>query len=171
MNELQTVYLEALEKMLSVEDTIIEKLPDMIASATSEDLATALSDHLGETTTHRDRLMKIFDAWGYEQAGETDEAFAMMMQDAADTIEGLTDTAVRDAFIIAAAQSVEHHEIAWYGTLVAWAARLDKPDDRELLEETLAEEKDADSALSAIADGGLFSPGVNDAAAEEADVE
>jgi ferritin-like metal-binding protein YciE len=166
MDELKQVYLKKLAMVLSMEDLIIEHLPMMIEKSTNDKLKTGLSDHLTETREHRNRLTKILASHGAAASVESDDAFKMMLEHAGKEIGMITDKDVRDAVIIAAAQAVEHLEMAKYGTLVEWAKQLDDSDGKSMLKDTLGEEEAADKKLSGIAEGGLFSTGVNKKAAE-----
>jgi ferritin-like metal-binding protein YciE len=166
MTELQKTYVTKLSKMLNVEETIIKALPTMISKATNADLKAGLSEHLTETKAQRDRLIEILGAQGGTSLKEVDAPFKMMVEEAGGEIAGIKDTAVRDAVIIAAAQSVEHIKMARYGTLVEWARQLGDSDSQTLLEETLAEEQAADRILTGVAEGGIFTAGVNEEAAE-----
>jgi ferritin-like metal-binding protein YciE len=165
MDELKDAYEKKLCKMVSVEDLIIEHLPTMISKSSNELLRTGLSDHLEETKIQRQRLGRILEIRGMPGEVEVDTAFKMMVETAGADIETCKDKDVRDAVIIAAAQAVEHLEIAKYGTLIEWAKQLGDAESEMLLKDTLAEEKAADKKLSAVAEGGLFTTGVNEKAA------
>jgi ferritin-like metal-binding protein YciE len=166
MDELKDVYEKKLCKMVSVEDLIIEHLPMMISKSSNDMLRTGLSDHLEETKIQRQRLGRILEARGMPGEMEMDEAFKLMVETAGKEIESINDKDVRDAVIIAAAQAVEHLEMAKYGTLVEWAKQLGDAESEMLLKDTLAEEKAADKKLSSVAEGGLFMTGVNEKAAQ-----
>jgi ferritin-like metal-binding protein YciE len=167
MEELRDAYIKKLSKALTMEQTIVKHLPAMIEAATNEKLRTGLSDHLKETRMHVTRLEKILAGHKSGKINEKNEPFRMMVEEAGKEIEAIEDIEVRDAVIIAAAQSVEHHEIAKYGTLIEWAKTLDE--DGEFINDlkaTLNEEEGADKKLSSIAEGGIFSTGVNQMAAK-----
>jgi ferritin-like metal-binding protein YciE len=162
-NELRELYIKKLGKTLSMEETIIEYLPRMIEAAMNEKLRAGLTNHLEETRAQRTRLIDILSTQTSEK--ETDEPFAMMVEEANREIEMITDPNVRDALIIAAAQSVEHIEMARYGTLAEWAKQLGEDNAASLLKDTLGEEKAADKTLTTVAEGGIFAEGVNEMAA------
>ena len=166
MDELKKAYVQKLSKMLSVEETIIKALPTMISKATNIDLKDGLTNHLEETKNQRDRLVEILGTNGGTSLKESDDAFKLMVDTAGKEIATIKDADVRDAIIIAAAQGVEHIEMARYGTLVEWARQLGDTDSQSLLEETLAEEQAADRILTGVAEGGIFTTGVNEKAAE-----
>ena len=124
----------------------------MIDAATEPQLKEALQSHLGETKGHVSRVEQILR----EAAGSVDtkksKAMAVLITEGEDVIKDATDDSVRDAGIIAAAQKVEHYEIAAYGTVRTFAEILGESNHAELLEQTLEEEKHADEVLTAISD-------------------
>jgi ferritin-like metal-binding protein YciE len=164
MEDLQIVYLKKLAKTLDVEERIIDALPNMIANATNEELRAGLEQHLAETKVQRDRLSDILERLGFDEAHE-DAAFRTLVAEADKELGMIEDPNVKDAVIIAAAQTVEHVEIARYGTLIEWSKELDDEESESLLKETLAEEEATDKKLSTLATGGLFKSGVNAEAA------
>jgi ferritin-like metal-binding protein YciE len=161
--ELKDAYAKKLSKALSMEEIIIRHLPVMIDAATDDKLRAGLATHLEETRAQRSRLLEILSV--HDVGAEDDRPFAMMVESAGGEIEAAANPAVRDALIIAAAQTVEHYEMARYGTLLAWARELDDAAAVSPLRETLSEEQAADKKLSAIAEGGIFATGVNEVAA------
>lgn len=168
MTELQSLYLKKLEKMANIESQLLDALPKMIENATSMELKEGLSNHLEETQVQHDRLMEIFKSHKHSMVGNKtkDAAFEMMIAESEKEISGIRDANLKDVAIIAAAQSVEHIEMARYGTLVSWAKELEYDEDADLLDETLSEEKEADKLLSGIGEGGIFSSGINEMAAK-----
>jgi ferritin-like metal-binding protein YciE len=124
----------------------------MIEKAQSGDLSEALSSHLEETHQHVTRLQEIFRMLD-KKAEEVDcPAIDGILKEADEVSGEIADAAVLDAAIIAAAQAVEHYEISRYGTLIAWSRQLGRDDCATILEETLEEEKGADSKLTDIAE-------------------
>lgn len=97
---------------------------------------------------------------------EADIAFQALLNDVESELSTVTDLHVRDAFIIASAQTVEHIEMARYGTLIEWADELDDDTGENLLKESLKEEEAADKKLTSVAEGGILRTGVNEKAAE-----
>ncbi len=164
MNDLQQVYKMKLRKMLNVEEQIIAALPSMIANATDEGLREGLEQHLEETEGQRDRLMEILLRHG-DASGEEDAAFKALLAESEKAMQAITDPMTRDAAIIADAQVVEHIEISRYGTLIAWAKAVGDDESVPALEETLAQEENADKTLTGVAEGGLLTTGVNEEAA------
>jgi ferritin-like metal-binding protein YciE len=149
---LEELFLRELKDMLWAEEALVDALPDMADAATDPDLADAIEDHLAQTEEHVERLEEIFELLEIEP--ETKKCIAMkgLIEEAKHIMNKMDEGPVRDAAIIAAAQKVEHYEIASYGTLRTYAAILGYGDIQEILEETLMEEKDADELLSEIAD-------------------
>lgn len=167
MDELKQAFALKIARMLSIEETIIEHLPLMISKASNEKLKLGLTQHLEETKTQLERLKEIQAANETASMKDPDKAFSLMMETAGKEVSAIKDADVRDAVIIASAQTVEHLEIAKYGTLVEWAKELDDGDSVSLLKETLGEEEAADKKLSAVAEGGIFTTGVNEMAASK----
>lgn len=166
MDELRQAYIQKLGKSLDMEQCIVENLPSMIEASVNKKLHKGLTEHLRETREHVARVEKALASHKSGEIGEKDDAFRLMIKNAGKEIESIDDPATRDAVIIAAAQSVEHIEMARYGTLVEWAKALDEDGAIiNALKKTLDEEKAADSTLSSAAEGGIFSTGVNKIAA------
>ena len=167
-NNLFKLFVEELEDMYSSETQIVESLPKLVKLAASHDLKEALSSHLKETENQVVRLEKIFSLLQIPFKSKTCKAMEGLLKEADDVVKNKSKSPLLDAAIIAAAQKVEHYEIASYGTLRSFAKHLEF-DDRvsDLLEETLDEEAAADKKLTKIADGSIFKSGINEEAAEE----
>jgi ferritin-like metal-binding protein YciE len=158
MNNLQDLYVDQLQDLYSAENQLVQALPKMASAAYTDALRQGFQKHLEQTRTHVNRLEQIFTRMG-TRAGviqEGEEAIAL---------EG--DPKVRDAALIAAAQRVEHYEIAGYGTVRTYAKELGFSSDSSLLQKTLDEEGETDKKLTSLAEGGLFSSGINEKAARE----
>jgi ferritin-like metal-binding protein YciE len=167
MEELKQAYIKKLGKALDMEQCIVENLPSMIEAATDEKLHMGLTEHLAQTKEHVTRVEAILAAHKSSNTRVKDEAFRLMVENAGKEIEAVEDPQVRNALIIASAQAVEHLEMSRYGTLVEWAKTLDEDGDHiNSLKRTLDEEKAADKKLSAVAEGGIFTTGVNEMAAK-----
>jgi ferritin-like metal-binding protein YciE len=123
----------------------------MIKNATSTDLVAALETHLTETEDHVKRAEKVFEIIGKTPRGKTCEAMEGLIKEAEEIMEESDEGVMRDAGIIAAAQKVEHYEIAAYGTLRTYAQTLGLNDAASLLEKTLKDEKNADTILTTVA--------------------
>src|SRR5437764_450797 len=133
------------------EKKLVEKgLPDMIQSATSRELRSALEQHLQETRTHITRLERVFSSIAMAPETKTNDIFDKMASAAKDSKSNIDDSPLRDAALIANANLVEHYEIATYGTLKSFARHLGLQDAAALLQETLNEEKQADAKLTQI---------------------
>jgi ferritin-like metal-binding protein YciE len=122
----------------------------MIKGSTSPELRQALEQHLEETRTHVSRLDKVFAAVGVEADEEDNDVIDEMISGAEDIIGDIKASPLRDAALIVGGNSVEHYEMAIYGSLVAFAKQLGFRDAVNLLQQTLEEEKAADAKLTAI---------------------
>lgn len=127
----------------------------MIKKASSEDLVAALTDHLEVTKGQVARVEQVFSTLGVKAQAKKCPAMEGLIKEAGEIMEETEEGVVRDAGIIAAAQKVEHYEIASYGTLCAFAKVLEETEAGELLMETLNEEKEADSTLSEVAESSI----------------
>jgi ferritin-like metal-binding protein YciE len=167
MEELKQLYVQKLGKALDMEKTIVEKLPTMIEMATNEKLKEGLRNHLEETRVHVERVERLLAEHKSGNISVKDAPFRAMVEASGKELSAIEDADVKDAGIIAAAQAVEHHEMARYGTLVEWAKQIDEDGEYiNLLKKTLNEEEASDKKLSAVAEGGIFSTGVNEIASK-----
>lgn len=148
---LEDLFLHTVKDIYHGEMQILKALPKMAKEAESEELKAALHEHLTVTQGQVARLDKVFKMLGKPAKGEPCKAIEGLVAEGQEVIEETEKGPVRDAGIIAAAQAVEHYEIARYGTLCAWAEELGMEDAQELLEETLEEEKEADEKLNEVA--------------------
>ncbi len=155
MKTLHDLFEATLKDVYYAEAAIVKALPKMIKAVTSEDLKTAFSDHLEETKGQIERLDQVFKIIGVKPAGKKCPVIEGLVKECEDVIEESEDEDVRDAGVLACGQAVEHYEISRYGTLRAWATRLELDDAATLLEETLEQEKNADGMLSELAYGGI----------------
>ncbi len=165
LNTLQDVFAEQIADLMSAERQLIAALPKVAGAASSDKLRTAITDHLEETRGHLTRLEQIARDSGIAIPSETCEAMQGLLAEGEEVIGATGDPAAKDAALIAAAQRVEHYEIAGYGTARTLAKELGLRDAQALLEQTLDEESKADELLTGIATGGLLRSGVNTAAA------
>src|SRR5688500_999266 len=120
----------------------------MVKAAENEELKEAFEEHLEVTNSQVERLEQVFKLFGEPPKGKKCKAMQGLLEEAQELIE----EEAGDAALICAAQKVEHYEIASYGSLVAWARLLEESEAEELLEETLAEEKETDERLTEIAE-------------------
>jgi ferritin-like metal-binding protein YciE len=160
---LRDLFLDELKDIYWAEKALVKALPKMAEKATSSELVAAIEDHLAVTETHVDRLEQVFESIGEKAAAKKCDAMEGLIKEAQGIMEDTEEGVVRDAGIISAAQKVEHYEIASYGTLVSFANTLGESEAAQLLEETLNEEKEADQALTEIAESSINL----DAASEE----
>lgn len=152
VNTLNDLFLETLKDLYYVEKKLVKTLPTMARKASSEDLKQAIEEHLSETETHVQRLEQVFDLMDQKASGKVCEAIEGLIREAEEVMGEIADEQTLDAAIISSAQTVEHYEIARYGTLACWAAEIGNSEVAELLEQTLEEEKAADEKLSEIAE-------------------
>jgi ferritin-like metal-binding protein YciE len=167
MNSLHGVFLEKLSDLCDVESQLIKALPKMAEAATNADLKAGFEEHLEQTEEHLSRLEEISSSLGEDLTGEPSEVMTALIAEGEKIINRTGDTAVKDAALIAAAQKVEHYEIAAYGTVASWAKAMDHSDVADLLGKTLDEEKDTDEKLSKLAEGGIIASGINEEAVED----
>jgi ferritin-like metal-binding protein YciE len=160
---LNELFVDELKDIYWAEKHLAAALPKMIKGATSEDLKQTITTHLEETRNQITRLESVFASVGEKAVAKKCLAMEGLLKEAAELLED-TDkgTEVRDVAIISAAQKVEHYEIASYGTLRTLAGTLGYDEAQSLLDVTLAEEKNADSLLTQVAENY-----VNEAAAAE----
>jgi len=152
---LDDLFVNTLKTTYYAEDQITKALPKMMEKATNSQLRQGFEQHLSETEQQIGRLERVFQMHGVEAEQATCPAIDGIIK-AGNTMAGeIDDKQVLDAALIAAAQMVEHYEIAQYGTLIAWARQLGRSDCASVLEETLAEEKATDEKLSMLAEQGV----------------
>ena len=151
-NELQELFIDELADVYSAEQQLLKALPKMAKAANSTELQEAFESHLEETQEHVSRLEQIFKSLGETLKRKKCKAMEGLVEEGEEIMEEFEDSAALDAALIAAAQKVEHYEIASYGTLRTWAELLDHQDAVSLLEETLEEEKAADEKLTGVAE-------------------
>jgi ferritin-like metal-binding protein YciE len=143
--------LHGLKDIYYAENQIIKSLPKLIEKATNRELTKGLRDHLEETKDQVARLDQVFKKLGQEPQGVKCPAIDGLISEADEIAGEVVDKDVLDAAIVGAAQSVEHYEIARYGTLIAWAESLGYDDIIRLLNTNLNEERAADKKLSTVA--------------------
>ncbi len=149
---LDDLFVHQLQDIYYAENQITQALPDMIGKATDPALKSAFKKHLAETKEQIKRLEQVFRKHGVSIAGTECPAIDGIIKEANDVTSEVADRNVLDAALIAAAQAVEHYEIVRYGTLVAWAQQLGRPDCADLLQQNLEEEKETDKILTVMAE-------------------
>jgi ferritin-like metal-binding protein YciE len=165
LQSLQDVFTHELQDLYDAEKQLLQALPKMAQAASNRELREAFEHHLDETRDHAQRLEEIFGQLGISGSGETCEAMRGLIKEGEKTIAMDGDPTAKDAALIAAAQRVEHYEIAAYGTARTLAGELDHDEAQDLLDQTLDEEANADKLLTKIATGGMLKTGVNEQAA------
>ncbi len=149
--DLHELFLDELADLLNAEQQLTKALPKMAEAAESDELREAFESHLEETREHVSRLEKVFQTLEEPVKNKTCKAMKGLLEEGEELMEELADSSALDDGLIAAAQKVEHYEIASYGTVCAWAEQMGHTDALELLQDTLAEEKAADETLTEIA--------------------
>lgn len=155
VKSMEDLFEETIRDIYYAEKKITKELPKMAKKATAPELKAGFEKHLKETEVQVERLEKIFEMLGKAPRGKTCPAIDGIAEEAKEIMESAKDESVLDAGLIAAAQAVEHYEIARYGTLACWAKELGMNDAAKLLQATLDEEKATDLALTEIAEGGV----------------
>jgi ferritin-like metal-binding protein YciE len=148
MKTLKDLFLEELADMYDAEHRMVKALPNLIEATTCGELKAALQSHLEETKHQAERLESVFAAFGEKAQRAKCPAMAGLIDEAEDIVSQNKKSPSINAAIIAAAQKVEHYEIASYGCLQAWAGLLGNREAADLLEEILEEEKSADKTLN-----------------------
>lgn len=164
LGNLEGLLIQQLEDLYSAEEQLISALPKMAEAASNSRLKTAFEAHLQDTLEHKDRLEKIFKALGAKPGTEKCEAMAGLISEGQEVIGILGEPDVKDSALIAAAQRVEHYEIAGYGCARTFARHLGKDEVAAQLQETLRNEVETDHLLTEIAESSI-----NPAAAQVAE--
>ena len=152
IDDFRTLYVSNLKKALDMEQKITKSLPDLIAKSTDPDLSNAFRTHLEETKGHVSKVESLLRNHIGEPETETCKVINGLTAEASDTIKDVIEPSLRDIALIGAAQQVEHHEIAVYGTLRRWAEILDLADDAAVLESIQEDEENADELLTSISE-------------------
>jgi ferritin-like metal-binding protein YciE len=148
---LEDLFVEEMKDVLGAEKQLLKALPKMAKSATAAPLKKAFESHLRETKGQVTRLEKAFELLGKSPRSKKCKAMEGLLHEGSELMKKEAEEPVLDAALIAAAQKVEHYEIATYGTLIAWARELGQRGVVDLLKATLAEEEAADKKLTKIA--------------------
>jgi ferritin-like metal-binding protein YciE len=152
LKTLHDLYVDELKDLYNAEHQILKALPKMAAAASNADLAKAFTDHLAQTKGHVDRLDKIFKKLDVSPKGKTCKAMEGLLEEGKEVLDEDADPCVKDAALIAAAQRVEHYEMAGYGCVRTFARLLGEKQAADLLQETLDEEGAADKKLTKLAE-------------------
>jgi len=149
--KLLKLFEDSLKDIYWAEKALTKAIPKMVKKATATELIDALENHLEETEQQVEKVEKVFEILGKKASAKKCEAMNGLIKEAEEIMKESEDGAMRDAGIIAAAQKVEHYEIASYGTLRTFAQTLGLDDAASILEEILDEEKSADEKLTDVA--------------------
>jgi len=152
VNSLHDLYLEQLRDLYDAEHQLIKALPKMAKAASSPELRSAFEEHLQKTRGHAQRIETIFKGMGDKAKGPKCKAMEGLIKEGGEVIEKDMEDGVKDAALIAAAQRVEHYEMAGYGCVRTYATLLGENEAAQLLGRTLQEEKEADETLGGIAE-------------------
>jgi ferritin-like metal-binding protein YciE len=153
--DLKALFLHQLKDTYSAENAILQALPQMAEAAQSEELRGAFAVHLKETEGQVRRLEQVFQIVGEKPEGIPCKAIQGIIEERQEILQEFRDGEALDAGLIAAAQAVEHYEIARYGTLLAWAKQLGLSEAEGLIQETLIEEENTDQLLSELAEDAI----------------
>ncbi|TWT56839.1 hypothetical protein KOR42_01940 [Thalassoglobus neptunius] len=152
LDSLMKLYVHELKDLYSAENQLVEALPKMAKAANDDDLKSAFTEHLSETKNQIQRLEKIFKQLEFEPGGHKCAGMEGLITEGEHLIKSDISFNVLDAALVAAAQRVEHYEMAGYGTARTYAEKLGRQNDSDLLQETLNEEGHADQLLSRLAE-------------------
>ena len=167
LDSLKDVFEEQLGDLYDAEQQLVQALPKMVSAAHSDDLRKAFQEHFQQTQEHVTRLQEVMNHAPKTVPAETCKAMQGLIREGEEIIDAQGDGAALDVALIAAAQRVEHYEIAGYGTARTLADQLGYDDAEKLLDQTLDEEANADKLLTKLATGGIFRSGINEEAADK----
>lgn len=154
MENLEELFIHELKDLYSAENQLIEALPKMAKAASTPELKQGFEMHLKQTQEHAQRIEQIFEDFGRKPGGVKCKGMEGLIKEGEEAIKEDADAAVKDAALIAAAQRVEHYEIAGYGTARTFARHLGNDKAAQLLERTLQEEGETDKKLTQLAESG-----------------
>ncbi|MGC2779784.1 MAG: DUF892 family protein [Bradyrhizobium sp.] len=150
--DLNELFLDTLKDIYYAEKQILKTLPKMAKAAQSDKLQAAFLKHQDETEGQIERLEQIFEMLGKPARGKKCDAIEGIIDEGKEIMDEYKGTQALDAGLLAAAQAVEHYEMSRYGTLKAWALKLNLPKAAKLLDQTLNEERKTDETLTKIAE-------------------
>jgi ferritin-like metal-binding protein YciE len=150
--QLDQLFHDTLKDIYYAEKKILTALPKMAKAAQSDELRAAFEKHEAETEDHVQRLERVFEMIDAKPQGKTCDAIVGIIEEGQEIMKEYKGSPALDAGLLAGAQAVEHYEISRYGTLKTWAEELGLNDAVQLLDETLAEEKATDEALTGLAE-------------------
>jgi len=174
MKTLNDLFVDQLKDLYSAENQLVKALPKMAKAASNSDLAAGFEEHLEQTREQVTRIEKICQELGVTPKGKKCVAMEGLIEEGKELLEEDAEPAVLDAGLIAAAQKVEHYEIAAYGTVRTWAEQLGLDEAVDLLQQTLDEEKETDEKLTELAKSAVneeAEEGTEESASEEEESE
>ena len=149
------LFVHTLRDVYYAEKQLLKALTDMAAKATNPQVRAAFESHRTETEGHVKRVEQVFEMHGVEAKAVHCPAIDGIIKEANEIIGEVEDKTVLDAALVAAGQAAEHYEITRYGTLIAWAKQLGRPDCASVLQKNLDEEKAADQKLTSLAESNV----------------
>ena len=152
LSSLDDLLVHELQDIYHAEGQILKALPKMIKAASNEELKVAFEEHRRQTEGQVERLNQVFKLLGLPAKGKKCEGMAGLLEEGKKVMEQDAEPGVLDAALIAAAQKVEHYEIAAYGCVCTYAEMLGYDQVHDLLGETLDEEETTDQRLTALAE-------------------
>ena len=152
LNSLNDLFVVQIQDLYDAEQRLTKALPKMAEASNNSSLKSAFQEHLRQTQNHVSRLEQVFKMMGKSAQSKTCEAMKGLIEEGDEMVSAKGDPNVKDAALIAAAQRVEHYEIAGYGTARTFAQRLGRNDAARLLQETLDEEEATDRKLTQLAE-------------------
>jgi ferritin-like metal-binding protein YciE len=152
LDSLEKLYIDELRDLYNAENQLLKALPKMAKHASHQELKQAFETHLDQTKEHVERLDEIFEELDEKPTGKTCKAMKGLIEEGSEFLDADGDESVLDAALIAAAQRVEHYEIAAYGTVRTFANMLGENEAAELLQQTLNEEGETDKLLTGLAE-------------------
>jgi ferritin-like metal-binding protein YciE len=164
LSSLHDLLVHELQDLYSAEQQIVMALPKMVQAASAMELEEAFSHHLDQSRNHVTRLEEAFNILGVQRNGKECVAMKGLLTEGEEIVNAMADNDVKDAALISAAQRVEHYEIAGYGTARTFAEKLGFEKVADLLQDTLDEEGDTNKNLTRLAEGSIFSRGINEEA-------
>src|SRR4030095_8233223 len=153
--DLRDLYIDQLKDLYSAENQLIKALPRMAKAASNEELKQSFETHLEETRVHDKRIQKVMEKLGANPKGKKCKAMEGLIEEAKEVLEEDAEPEVLDAGLIAAAQRVEHYEIAGYGTVRSYAELLGDKEAARILQQTLDEEGKTDKLLTQLAESSI----------------
>ena len=152
LDSLRTLWIEEMRDLYNAENQLLKALPKMAKAASTPELKEAFENHLDQTQTHVERLDEIFVKLGKKPSGKTCKAMKGLVEEGSEMMKQDGPESVIDAGLIAAAQRVEHYEMAGYGVARTFASVLGEDEAEDLLQTTLDEEGETDERLTEIAE-------------------